>query len=174
MTVFGEDIYSMLEPLEDRPPHAIRIARTVHRVRTALNSEFCKLEKATLSDRTIVGFALWQKPTRSFMPHVLIRNEANEDTQEDRDAWVGLNVEMWNMLHDHDEGALRESVMGAEPHWCAQVVSTQLLHTNIILLGSSRPSLYSLPTREKASARNLSSASAISPTPLRHQRHCIL
>lgn len=105
----------MIEPPHIRAPHPERVSRTVHRLRAVLNSPHTKLDKACLPDGTLVGVAMWHVPGAPIR-HVGQRDASNEHTEQDRDAWEGVDLRAWKAWHG-GESETRKRVMGSQTHW---------------------------------------------------------
>lgn len=72
--------------------------------------------KATLPDTgELVGLAVWHRPGAP-VRNLHIRAPEEEEFEEDRESWEGVDQEAWDGMYIGCD-IVRKEIMGDEPHW---------------------------------------------------------
>jgi hypothetical protein len=89
--------FESTEPLSQRAPHAVRLRRAVHRQKHALrNPRYLMLVAEEKHTKEILGWAGYVKPEGCRSPHPWIEEDEALRTEEDREAWEGVDRKLFN------------------------------------------------------------------------------
>lgn len=86
-----------VEPDSIRAPEETRLRRAVHRQKAVLaNPDSLTLVAKNKETGEIVGYAGYLKPSGCFKPHPWIAEDESLVTEEDKEAWEGVDRKHWN------------------------------------------------------------------------------
>ncbi|KAG9010648.1 hypothetical protein FRB94_010125 [Tulasnella sp. JGI-2019a] len=109
--------FDKVEPLDRRPSDEVRLARTIRRKAFFTQAPGSVTFKAV--DRQtgeVLGFASWTVPDYTQKTHPHLKNDSLIKTEEDRDAWEGVDVPLWNSMWQSWVDYKAEILQGRK-HW---------------------------------------------------------